>query len=213
MASKEVLDALETLHRELEKLEPAIKHVETAQQVTQIVKGIPQKHLELLKEVKDNDALHKDELKSLFAKELTALTDENKMIQKATQEIQQLVKAEQEALLKLKNTIQDFHDRIGKINFPERLDKLDANVAGIMAAIQSVQTRLDSIERNITDRIRDLSDYQKETRSGLQSALEQIKLSLLSTFEAAAKKQQILIFISWALIALLALLVVFLKKG
>ena len=35
MASKEVLNALETLHRELEKLEPAIKHVETAQQITE----------------------------------------------------------------------------------------------------------------------------------------------------------------------------------
>ncbi len=70
MLSQEVLTALESLHREIERLEPAIKHVETAQQVTQTVKAIPQKHLEFLQEVKGNDAKHKDELKNLFAKEL-----------------------------------------------------------------------------------------------------------------------------------------------
>src|SRR5690606_27359284 len=70
MASQEVLTALESLHREIEKLEPAIKHVETAQQVTQTVKAIPQKHVELMQEVKSNDAKHKDELRNRFAKEL-----------------------------------------------------------------------------------------------------------------------------------------------
>ena len=65
MKSPEVLQALETLHREIEKLEPAIRHVEMAEQVTQSVKQIPQKHLEFLKEVKSNDEKHKEELISL----------------------------------------------------------------------------------------------------------------------------------------------------
>ena len=88
MASQEVITALESLHREIEKLEPAIKHVETAQQVTQTVKAIPQKHVELLTEVKNNDAKHKEELKNLFAKELSGFTAENKKLQKTTTEIQ-----------------------------------------------------------------------------------------------------------------------------
>jgi hypothetical protein len=41
------------------------------------------------------------------------------------------------------NTVQSFYERVEKINFPERLNKLDANVAGIMTAIESVQSRLD----------------------------------------------------------------------
>ena len=81
MASQEVLTALESLHREIEKLEPAIKHVETAQKVTQTVKEIPQKHVELLNEVKSNDAKHKDELKNLFAMELSSVVKENKKMQ------------------------------------------------------------------------------------------------------------------------------------
>lgn len=191
MASQQVISALESLHRELEKLEPAIKHVETAQQVTEIVKVIPQKHVELLKEVKANDANHKDELKGLFSKELASITEENKKLAKTTGEIQEQVKAEQVALGKLKDMVQSFHERVERINFPERLDKLDANIAGIMAAVQSVQSRLDNLERNITDRLKDAADRQKEAQAAMQQ-----------TAEAAAKKQQVLTYVTWALIVI-----------
>jgi chromosome segregation ATPase len=211
MASQEVLTALESLHREIERLEPAIKHVETALLVAQTVKAIPQKHVDLLQEVKSNDAKHKDELKNLFAKELSVFTEENKKLQKVTAEIQQQVKLEQEALAKLKQTVQSFHERVEKINFPERLDKLDANVAGIMAAIQSVQSRIDSLERNIADRLRDMQDYQKETRATLQSGLEQSKIALQTAVDTAAKKQQILTYITWVLFVV-AIITFVLKK-
>lgn len=199
MASQDVLTALDKLHREIEKLEPAIRHVETAQQVTQTVKGIPQKHVELLQEVKTNDAKHKDELKGLFAKELSGFTEENRKLQKTTTEIQQQVKLEQEALTKLKETVKSFHERVEKINFPERLDKLDANVAGIMAAIQSVQSRLDGLERNISDRLRDMQDYQKETRATLQSGLEQLKIHTQKIIEEKNIYQKKLILVAFGL--------------
>ena len=195
MASQQVITALETLHRELVKLEPAIKHVEAAQQVTEMVKVIPQKHVELLKEVKANDANHKDELKGIFTKELASITDENKKLAKTTIEIQEQVKTEQVALGKLKDLVQAFHERVERINFPERLDKLDANIAGIMAAVQSVQSRLDNLERNITDRLKDAADRQKETQTAMQHASE-----------SAVKKQQILSFITWALIVISVIL-------
>jgi chromosome segregation ATPase len=270
MASQEVLTALESLHREIEKLEPAIKHVETAQQVTQTVKAIPQKYVEFLQEVKGNDLKHKEELKNLFAKDLSKLSEENKKLQKTTTEIQQQVKLEQEtsnkfkekllqevkesdtlhkkelkdlfaielasisdenkkllkttselqqqvkleteALAKLKETVQSFHERVEKINFPERLDKLDANVAGIMAAIQSVQSRLDGLERNISDRLRDMHDYQKETRATLQSGLEQTKTVLQTAIDVAAKKQQTLTYITWTLVVVAIIITFVLKK-
>lgn len=196
MASQEVLTALETLHREIEKLEPAIKHVETAQQVTQTVKEIPQKHVELLQEVKSNDLKHKDELKNLFVKELSEFTEENKKLQKTTAEIQQQIMLEQKALAKLQETVQSFHERVEKINFPERLDKLDANVAGIMAAIQSVQSRLDNLERNISDRLLDIKDFQKETTISLNKSIS----DLTSNINEVASKHQVLFYITWFLI-------------
>jgi len=211
MASKEVLSALDTLHRELEKLEPAIKHVETAQQITQTVKGIPQKHVELLSEVKNNDARHKGELKDIFLKELDGLVAVNNKQQKITDEILQQVKVEQQALEKLMNTVQSFHDRVEKINFPERLDKLDANVAGIMAAIQSIQGRLDTLERNLLDRLRDIFNYEKETRANLLTAVEAQKNAVLVALDAGTKKHRLFTFITWALIVLVVVAMFLLK--
>jgi len=197
MASQEVLTALETLHRELEKLEPAIKQVETAQQMIQMAKTIPQMHLDLLTEVKETDTKYKGELKDLFSKELIDITEENKKLFKTTGEIQRQVKAEQEALSKLKDTIQSFYERVERINFPERLDKLDANIAGIMAAVLSIQGRVDLVERNITDRLKDIADFQKETRSILQNI-----------FSSVIKKQQLNAYLTWGLIILGVLAVI-----
>ena len=61
MASEKVLQSLETLHRELEKLGPAIEHVETAKKIAESVKDIPQKHFELIKSVKETDENFKKE--------------------------------------------------------------------------------------------------------------------------------------------------------
>lgn len=202
MASNKVIQALEALRQELDKLEPAIKHVQTAQKVTETVKNIPQKHLELLNEVKQNDSKHKDELKDLFSNELTSITDENKKLAKNNEEIQKLIKEDLEIISKLKETVSLFLDRVDRVNFPERLDKIDANVAGIMAAIQSVQSRLDGLERNISDRLKDAMEQQKEMRSSLQTTLEQNKTTLQALLDTTAKKQQTNAYISWALIVL-----------
>ena len=191
MASKQVIEALEALHQELNKLEPAIKHIETAQQVTETVKLIPQKHLELL-----------SELKNEFEKEIKRLTTENESVKKSTQELQKTVKAEIESIVQLRDVIKAFHDKVNQINFPERLDKIDATVAGIMAAIQSTQSRLDNIERNLTDKLKDLSDRQKETQQSLQI-----------TIVATAKKQQMLTYITWALILIATVVIILIKKN
>lgn len=212
MASQEVLTALETLHREIEKLEPAIKHVETALSVTKVVKGIPQKHIDLINEVNESHQNHKKELSDIFSKELRLLTEEFRKIGKDTEEIQKQVKYEQKYLAELRDKATKLYEGIEKINFPERLDKLDANVAGIMAAIQSVQSRLDGLERNIADRLRDMQDYQKETRATLQSGLEQTKTALQTAVHTAAQKQQTLTYITWALVVIAIIITFVLKK-
>jgi chromosome segregation ATPase len=162
MASQEVLKELENLHQELEKLKPAIKHVEAAQQVTEVVKGIPQKHLDLLKEVKDSDIKHKNELKELFSGDLKLITEEYRKLSKTTGEIQDQVKYEQKYLAELREAAKELYKKIEDVHFPERLDKLDANVAGIMSGIQAVQNRLENLERNIIDKLSDVKNKQEE---------------------------------------------------
>jgi chromosome segregation ATPase len=206
MASQEVINALESLHKELEKLGPAITHVETALQVTQTVKEIPQKHIDLLDEVKNYDIEHKRELRDIFSNELEGIAKENKKLQKITGDIQNEIRIEQESLKNLKKIIQSFHERVEKINFPDRLDKVDSNISGIMTACQSIQMRLDSVERNITDRLKDIVDYQKETRSGFQTILEQTSIKIIGILHKTAKTQQVIGYTSLGLVLLLIIL-------
>ena len=79
-------------------------------------------------------------------------------------------------------TIQD-------LNLPIRIDKLDANISGILTAIQNVQGRLDIVERNIGDKLKDTADKQAVLLSDLSKELA-----------AVAKKQQTNTYITWAII-------------
>jgi len=203
MPSQEVLAALETLHREIEKLEPAIKHVETALQVTQTVKSIPQKHIELIKEVKEIDMHHKKELQNVFSKELGLLTGEFRNLGKATEEIQQQVKYEQKYLAELREKTVALYTGIEKVNFPERLDKLDANVSGIMAAVQSVQSRLDMLERNLADRLRDLQSQQSESQKLIENMANQLDMNIKHYFVKYSSRQTKLHIINLILIVII----------
>lgn len=269
MASEKVLQSLETLHRELDKLSPAIKHVETAQKIAETVKDIPNKHLELIKSIKDTDENFKKELKEQLKAEADKITVElNQIIQnlkdtqiltsqnileiaenikngqidliksvkktdedfktnlteqlkkeagKITVEVNQIIQSFKDTqgllkgeiidLEKLKKTIKDFHVEIMRINFPERLDKMDANIAGIMAAVQAVQSRLDSLERNITDRLKDNADFQKDMKTAIQNELDKAT----KTQEIYNKKQQTNTYITWALIIFATIAIVAIK--
>jgi ABC-type transporter Mla subunit MlaD len=94
------------------------------------------------------------------------------------------------------NTAKTIHD----INLPIRIDKLDANISGILVAVQNIQARLDIVERNIGDRIKDSADKQAVLLSDLSIELA-----------AIAKKQQKNTFIMWAIIVIVLITIVILK--
>jgi len=71
---------------------------------------------------------------------------------------------------------------------------------------------LDGLERNISDRLRDVQDYQKETRATLQSGLEQTKTALQTALDTATQQQIKLTYFTWALIvASIIITLVFIK--
>jgi hypothetical protein len=118
-----------------------------------------------------------------------------------------MLKAEIIDLDKLKKTIKDFHIEIVRINFPERLDKMDANVAGIMAAVQAIQGRLDLLERNLADRLKDNQELQKDMKLEIKNLLDQNMIFQ----EKNAKKHQINTYISWSILILLGILIIVFK--
>lgn len=207
MASEKVLQSLETLHRELEKLGPAIEHVETAKKIAESVKDIPQKHFELIKSVKETDESFKKELKEQLKSEAAKINVEVNKILLSFKDTQGMLKAEIIDLDKLKKTIKDFHIEIVRINFPERLDKMDANVAGIMAAVQAIQGRLDLLERNLADRLKDNQELQKDMKLEIKNLLDQNIIFQ----EKNAKKHQINTYISWSILVLLGILIIVFK--
>lgn len=233
MASEKVLQSLEILHRELDKISPAIEHINLAREAAEIVKEIPTIHLELINELKKLDLLlkedikkqdlaYKNDLKSDFKKNIDFVFEEGRQIYAASKEIQEETKLRLKELEKLLNGIKNLYEKINSINFPERLDKVDSNISGIMAAVQSIQSRIDSLERNITDRLKDLSDFQKELKIEFLKELSTVKsevndnvvkttneLKLLQ--ETFIKKQQTNTYITWALIIIATIAIIAIK--
>lgn len=89
---------------------------------------------------------------------------------------------------------------IQDLNLPIRIDKLDATISGILTAIQNVQGRLDIVERNVGDKLKDSVDKQTDLISDLRKEMNSI-----------AKKQQTYTFITLLTIIILGV-IIYLKK-
>jgi ABC-type transporter Mla subunit MlaD len=98
---------------------------------------------------------------------------------------------------------------ISDLNLPIRIDKLDANIAGILTAIQNLQGRLDLVERNFSDKLRDSSDSQKMALSELNKDVNLKIESILGVISNLEKKlvafensQNNKIIITWVILCL-----------
>lgn len=122
-----------------------------------------------------------------------------------------------------KNTKQistDSAKAISDLNLPIRIDKLDANIAGILATIQNLQGRLDLVERNFSDKLKDSGDKQKsalselsnEVNSKIQSSLSEI-LNLEHKLQLIEKSQKNRIIITWILLAIGFGMIIYLNKN
>lgn len=110
-----------------------------------------------------------------------------------------------------KNTKQistDSAKAISDLNLPIRIDKLDANISGILTAIQNLQGRLDLVERNFSDKLKDngdnqktaLGDLSKDVNAKIQSALSAIT-GLENKILEIEKNQKNKTIITWVLLA------------
>lgn len=143
--------------------------------------------------VKSNEDLAKSIESQKLPEKIEAF---EKNISKKLEVIEKKISEElNEAIVELEENTEriatDTAKAIYDLNLPNRLEKLDANIAGIMAAIQAVQSRLDNLERNLSDKIRDLLDKHKEEMQSIKSLMT-----------ISAKKQQNSMYITWALISI-----------
>ena len=82
----------------------------------------------------------------------------NKRLHESLKEVQ---KKNEESAINITRIITD-------LNLPIKIDRLDLSISGLMTVIQGIQGRLDLLDRNISDKIRDLHEYQK---SNIESTL------------------------------------------
>lgn len=93
-------------------------------------------------------------------------------------------------------TAKSIHD----LNLPIRIDKLDATISGILVAIQNVQGRIESVERNIGDKLNEANEKQTATLSNLQEKVIQNLSDTKNELNISAKRQQKNAYITWTLI-------------
>jgi hypothetical protein len=91
------------------------------------------------------------------------------------------------------DTVKSVHD----LDLPLRMDKLDANVSGILMATQGIQGRLDLLERSLGDRMKNTSVEQSVLLKNFKEEIERNFFDLNNV-------QRTNNYITWFLIVVLA---------
>jgi len=226
MASAPVLEALEELHNNLDKMKPAIKQFQIAEKLTEEVNKLPGIHTTFITELhqveRDYHALLQRQMQDHEAQLNTRVEE---VVSSASNTINSM-SDHNEQILKLRNNIQSYYSKLDGMQLPVKLDtlqktsdeklgKLDSNAISILTSIQNLQTKLDLLERNLKDHVREETEKQVRYLQSMQEKLSS-KLDLLTTkADDQANKQklqQLLTFVTWLMVAIVAGLILYFKK-
>ena len=153
MPSQQVIEKLEKLQQELETTAVAVKHIDEAAKVAKNAADILKKIPELLAELKSVEEKHRKDLQKDLKEKIDAI---EKQLQSLLVELKDKTKQLSQVIdetKKLEKSITDYFAELRKINFPERLDKIDNQISSInigvgnlQTAIQSTQTKVDGVQ-------------------------------------------------------------------
>lgn len=209
--NQDIHSHLEKLKVELNKLEPAVKHLQKADEdATALISAVSTIHKEYAKHLQviekllvDSNKDHHKQISKDIQDSTTKLNDLGEKITKSFKSVEKEVKDLLDEYKFLSSETEKLVNKIDKIDFPTRLDKLDATVSSINQGLQNTQQRLGDIERNIKD---DMSAKQKELTSKIESAenatkqqIENSEKEFIKLFEKVSKENnllKILLFVS-----------------
>lgn len=163
----EINDSLAELEQELSKLKISSETIKKAEAASTSVisecnsmvnKLIAETRFMATNVITENDALAKQVLEKtekLIDKTIStsekaasqAIKDTNNSVKSVFEQAYSLQQNSQ----KLSIEVEALMEKIGKVDFPTRLDKLDSTVSGINIAVQNMLGRLDLVERNLKD--------------------------------------------------------------
>lgn len=180
MPSQQVIEKLEKLQTELETVSSAIKHIEDSSKVAKSAADILKKIPELLTELKSVEEKHRMDLKQDLKEKIDAI---EKQLQSLLTELKDKAKHLSQVIeetKKLDKAINDYFEELKKINFPERLDKIDnqisslnIGVGNLQTAIQNSQAKIDAINLAINETKKSIVSEQNENHKSLTQRLDQ----------------------------------------
>lgn len=209
--NQDIHSHLEKLKVELNKLEPAVKHLQKADEnATALISAVSTIHKEYSKHLQaiekllvDSNKDHHKQISKDIQDSTTKLNDLGEKITKSFKSVEKEVKDLLDEYKFLSSETEKLVNKIDKVDFPTRLDKLDATVSSINQGLQNTQQRLGDIERNIKD---DLTAKQKELTSRIESAenatkqrIDNLEKEFTKMFERVSKENnllKILLFVS-----------------
>lgn len=186
MASQLVLEALESLHQELDKMQPAIRQVELAEQVMGEARKIPEHYLKLVSRIQEQEAQFKQKLAAELDGHVNLIRKQvGTLVTEAGTTITNLTTHE-EHFGAMQKRMEPLVNQLSSLQLEPRLDKLQ-NTANnkfdqltgsadlLQTGVNGIQDRLNSTEVTIGNR---LTEEGKTRRDQLESNANAIKLEV-----------------------------------
>ncbi|MEI8224679.1 MAG: hypothetical protein WCG82_02005 [Bacteroidota bacterium] len=213
--NQDIHSHLEKLKTELDKLEPAVKHLQKADEnATALMTTLSNIHKEFSKHLQniekalsDANEKHQKQVNKEIQESTKKINDATEQLSKSNSAFEKQIKAVLSGYSDLGESASRLIKKIESIDFPSRLDKLDATVSSINQGLQNIQTRIGDLERNLKDDIqaktKEITSRIDASENSLNHRIDDFKKATSTQFENQSKENKflkILLFISIGLI-------------
>lgn len=213
--SQDIHTHLEKLKTELNKLEPAVKHLQKADEnATALISSLSNihkefsKHLQSIeKSLSDANEKHQKQLTKEIQESTKKINDATELLSKSNSTFEKQIKNLLSEYSGLGDATAALIKKIESVDFPKRFDKLDATVSSINQGLQNTQTRIGDLERNFKDdlqaKTKDVILKVESTENNLKQQIASLEKVTATLFEKQSKENKllkILVFISIGLI-------------
>jgi 5-bromo-4-chloroindolyl phosphate hydrolysis protein len=164
-------------------------------------------------EYADSNKDHHKQISKDVQESTIKLNDLGEKITKSFKSVEKEVKDLLDEYKFLSSETEKLVNKIDKVDFPTRLDKLDATVSSISQGLQNTQTRIGDLERNIKDdlqaKTKDIISKVDSTESNLKQRIENFEKVTATQFEKQSKENKLLKILLFVSIGLIVGLIVF----
>lgn len=162
MPSQQVIETLKQLQSKLGELAPAIAHIEKASEVAKKTSKIAGEFPILISDLKAIEEAHRNSLQNEFKKKILQLEKEVKSIIDAVGIANESLSNSIKESSKIDKSISKYVVEIQKINFPDRLDKIDNQISAISIGLGNLQSTSQRIIEKFENSFLEMKQHQTE---------------------------------------------------